>query len=190
MARSCTHDSVSLIGPRFNSFVEDFVLLLLSSHQTLLLVEKIPFQYLRKWVWIQFFLFCIPTFEAPPSESEISLSEECASTCISRSSRSSVKRCSQTRMPCVGSSLFLSSEKMCVLGHGFFVACLSGTVSIGFPHACLSLRVVTGSDKSPNFLELFDWSVDLDVEDELCCWNMMTVLVRQEVRSCPLPFFK
>ena len=40
-----------------------------------------------------------------------------------------------------------------MLVHGVPVTCLSGCVSIGFPHARLSLRVVTGSDNSPNFLE-------------------------------------
>ena len=40
-------------------------------------------------------------------------------------------------------------------GSRFPVACLSGSVSIGFPHACLSLRVVTGSDNSPNYWNNF-----------------------------------
>ena len=72
----------------------------------------------------------------------------------SRSSRLAVKSCFQTRMPCVGSSLFISFA-----GSRFPVACLLWSVSIGFPHACLSLRVVTGSGISPNFL--------LDVEDKM-----------------------
>ena len=65
-------------------------------------------------------------------------------------------------MPCVGSSLFVSSA-----GSRFPVACLSWSVSIGFPHACSSLQVVTGSDNVANFLKWFDGSVDLDVEDKL-----------------------
>ena len=46
-------------------------------------------------------------------------------------------------------------------GSRFPVACLSGSVSIGFPHACLSLRVVTGSDNGPDFsgiILLICWS--------------------------------
>ena len=67
-----------------------------------------------------------------------------------------VKGCNQTGMPCVGSSLFISFA-----GSRFPVACLSWSVSIGFPHACLPLRVVTGSDSSPTFSEiigLIRWS--------------------------------
>ena len=111
------------------------------------------FRFLWKYAWTLCFRYCVSTFEASPSESEITLSEECASTRASRSSRFSVKGCHQTGMPCVGSSLFVSSA-----GSRFPVACLSWSVSIGFPHACLSLRVVTGSDHGPNFLEQLDWS--------------------------------
>ena len=107
------------------------------------------FRSLVKWVPILCCRFCVSTFVASPSESEFSLSEECASTCASRSSRLTVKGCNQTRMPCVGSSLFISFA-----GSRFTVVCLSWSVSIGFPHACLSLRVVTGSNDVPNFLEL------------------------------------
>ena len=82
--------------------------------------------------------------------------------CASKSSWLTVKGCNQTSMPCVRSSLFISFA-----GSRFPVAYLSWTVSIGFPHACLSLRVVTGSNDVPNFLEQLDWSVDLDVEDKL-----------------------
>ena len=60
-----------------------------------------------------------------------SLSEECASTCASKSSRLTVKGYNQTRMPCVGSSFFISFA-----GSRFLVVCLSESVSIGFP-ACM-----------------------------------------------------
>ena len=92
-------------------------------------------------------VFCVSTSEASPSESEFVLSEESASKCASRSSRLTVKGCNQTGMPCVGSLLFISFA-----GSRFSVACLSWSVSTGFPHARLSLRVVTGSDNGPNFL--------------------------------------
>ena len=52
-------------------------------------------------------------------------------------------------MPCVGSSLFISFA-----GSRFSVASLSWSVNIGFAHACLSLRVVTGSNSVPNFSEI------------------------------------
>ena len=91
-----------------------------------------------------------------------SLSEECANTCVSRSCRLTVKGCSQSGMPCFGSSLFVSFA-----GPRIPEACLSRPVSIGFPHACLSLRVDTGSDNVPKFLQQLDWSVDLDIEDKM-----------------------
>ena len=55
-------------------------------------------------------------------------------------------------------------------GSRFPVACLSGSVSIGFPRACLSLRVVTGSDNSPNFLEYFSDPL-ISMLKTNCCWN-------------------
>ena len=64
---------------------------------------------LRKWVWTLCFRFCVSTFEASPSRIEFSLAEECASACVSRFSRLTVKCCYQSGMPCVGSSLFVSS---------------------------------------------------------------------------------
>ena len=112
-----------------------------------------PFRSLWKLVRILCFHFCITTFEASPSESEFSLSDECTSTYISRSSRSTVKGCNQSGIPCAGSSLYNLSEKCSCAGSRLPVACVSGSVSIGFPHACLSLRVVTGSDNSPKCLE-------------------------------------
>ena len=42
-----------------------------------------------------------------------------------------------------------------MLVHSFPSLCLSGSVSIGFPQACLSLRVVTGSDNLSQFSEKF-----------------------------------
>ena len=68
-------------------------------------------------------------------------------------------------MPCVGSSLFISSFSCA--GPRFPEASLSGSVCIGFPHACLSLRVVTGSDDVSDSPEELDWSFGLDVEAEL-----------------------
>ena len=65
-------------------------------------------------------------------------------------------------MPCVGSSLFISFA-----GSRFPVACLSWSVSVGFPHACMSLRVAAGSANVPNFLEWLEWSFDLDFEDKM-----------------------
>ena len=133
------HGSVSVIVPRFTAFAEDFVLcccqvtiLFWSQNGSLLVFAE---------AWTLCFRFCVSTFETSPSESEFSLSEECASTCVSRSSRLTVKGCNQTRTPCVGSSLFISFAR-------FTVACLSWSVSIGFPHACLLLRVFTGSQFS------------------------------------------
>ena len=84
-----------------------------------------------------------------------------------RFSRLSVKGCNQSGMLCVGSPLSVSSRKKVYAGSRFPVACLSASVSIGFLHACLSLRVVTGSDNVTHLLEPLDLSVDLDVEDKL-----------------------
>ena len=103
---------------------------------------------------------------------------------FSRSSRWTVTGCTQSRISCVGSSLYMPSENCSHVGSRFPAACLSGSVSIGFPHACLSLRVVTGSDNGPNFSEK-KLSVDLDVEDKLLL-EQMTVQARQVARSCPL----
>ena len=63
----------------------------------------------------------------------------------SRSARLTVKGFNQSGMDCVGSSLFMS-----LAGSRFPMVCLSWSVSIGFRHACLSLRVVTGSNNVPN----------------------------------------
>ena len=56
------------------------------------------FRYLRKWIFILCFHLCVSTFEASPSESEFTLSEEYV-------------RCNSSGIPCVGSSLYISSEK-------------------------------------------------------------------------------
>ena len=92
---------------------------------------------------------CLQFWSSHLSESEFALSEERASTCASRSSRLTVKGCNQTGMPCVGSSSFNS-----LAGSRFPVACLSWSDSIGFPHACLSLRVVTFSQSCSQFSEI------------------------------------
>ena len=97
--------------------------------------------------------------------SGISLSEECAGTCVSRSSRLSLKGCNQSGMPRVGSSSFISST-LCAEPR-FPEACLSGFVCVGFPHACLALRVVIGSDDVSDSPEELDCSFGLDVEAEL-----------------------
>ena len=67
------------------------------------------FRSLEKQLKILCFSLCVTTFEASLSESGFSLSEECAGTCASRSSRLSVKGCYQSGMPCVGSSSSISS---------------------------------------------------------------------------------
>ena len=136
--------------------------LLLSSHHTFSVRRIDLFRFLRKQAWTLCFSFDVSTLEASPSESEFSLSEECASTCASKSSRLTVKGWNQTRMPFVGSSLFISFA-----GSRFSVACFSWSVSVGFPHACMSLRVAAGSANVPNFLKWLDWSFDLDVEDKM-----------------------
>ena len=73
------HDSVSVIVPRFTSFVEDCVLcccqvtiLFCSLNRSLLVFAKVSMNTV-----LQFF---VSTFEASPSESEFVLSEESAST--------------------------------------------------------------------------------------------------------------
>ena len=86
-------------------------------------------------------------------------------TCVSRSSKFSVKGCFQSGTPCVGSCSSISSS-VCAEPR-FPEACLSGFVCIGFPHACLALRVVIGSDDVSDSPEDFDWSFGLDVEAEL-----------------------
>ena len=102
---------------------------------------------------------------------------------FSTSSRLTVTGCTQSRISCVGSSLYMSSENFSHVGSRFPAACLSGSVSIGFPHACLSLRVVTGSDNGPNFSEkIICWSR---------CWRQTAAgtddsLARHEARNCPL----
>ena len=115
------HDSVSVIVPRFTSFVEDFVLCCYQVTIPFLLAEQISFGFCGSEHEHYASFFCVSTFEASPSESEFSLSEERASTCVSKSSGLSVKDCNQTGMPCVGSSLFVSSA-----GSRFTVARLSG----------------------------------------------------------------
>ena len=80
--------------------------------------------------------------------------KECAGTCVSKSSGLSVKSCNQSGMPCVGSSSFISSS-LCA-GPRFPEASLSGSVCIAFPHARLSLRVVTGSGDVSDLPEEFD----------------------------------
>ena len=123
------------------------------------------FRSLGKWVWILRFRFCVSTFEASPSESEISLSEGCAGTCVSRSSGFSVKGCNQSGMSCVGFSSYISFSVSAE--PRLSEACLSGFVCIGFPHACLARRVVIGSVETSDLPEDFDWSFGLDVEAEL-----------------------
>ena len=98
--------------------------------------------------------FLYPTFEASPSEFEISLSKGCAGTYVSRSSRFSVKGCNQSGMPCVGCSSFISSSFRAE--PRFPEARLSGLVCISFPHARLALRVVIGSDDVSDSPEEFD----------------------------------
>ena len=118
------------------------------------------FRFLWKYAWTLCFRYCVSTFEASPSESEIALSEECASTCASRSSRLTVKGCYQHR-----NALRWIFLVHLVCWFTVSVACLSWSVSIGFPHACLSLRVVTGSNHVLHFLKSSAWSFYLDVED-------------------------
>ena len=123
--------------------------------------------------------FCVSTFEASHSESEFSFSKECADTCVSRSPRLSVKGCNQSGMPCVGSSLFISSS-LCADSR-FPEASLSGSVCIGFLHARLSLRDlmmfrIHRKILTDPFVSMWKSS---------CCWKMMTILVRREVRRCP-----
>ena len=87
-------------------------------------------------------------------------------------------------MPCVGSSLFISFA-----GSRFPVACLSWSVSIGFPHACLSLQVVTGSDNVPNFsgfIRLILWSwcwrqpalENVNTTSQMTCFRGATVCTK------------
>ena len=99
------HESVSVIVQGFTSFVEDFVL---RCHQVTKLFcswngsltvssARNPRNFgCQAYVAISVFgevridivlLFRVSTFEASPSESEISLSEECAGTCVCKSSR-------------------------------------------------------------------------------------------------------
>ena len=123
------------------------------------------FRSLRKLVRILCFRFCIPTFETSPSESEISLSEGCASTCISRSSRLTVKDCDQSGMPCVGSSLYIC----CMLVHGFpWPACQDLSASVSRMHAChfkswrdLIIVIILCNNLSDAFSML----------KTNCCWN-------------------
>ena len=68
-----------------------YVRLLQGTLVILVLKHTSQFRSLVKWVLILCFCFCVSTFEASPSESAISLSEECAGTCVSRSSRLSVE---------------------------------------------------------------------------------------------------
>ena len=65
------------------------------------------------------FRFCVSTFEASPSESEISLSEGCAGTCVSRSSRFSVKGCNQSGLAL---DPLRPSRFLCALNHGLFAS--------------------------------------------------------------------
>ena len=113
------HDCVSVIVSRFTSFTENFVIRryqvtkhfcswnrsLTASFGSQAYVAISVFGEVSFNTVLPFFL---STFEASPSESEISLSEECASTCVSRSSRLSVKGCNESGMPCVGTFLFIS----------------------------------------------------------------------------------
>ena len=156
------HEKISVIVPIFTSFVEDFVLccyqitiLFCSQKTSLLFFAEINMNTMLPSLCLHFWSITFRLWV-------LSLSEECASTCVSKSYRFTVKSCTQTRMHCVGSSLFVSSA-----GSRCLVALLSWFVSIGYPHACWSLQIVIGRNNVPNFLEHFDWFVDLDVEDKL-----------------------
>ena len=120
-------------------------------------------------LWWSEYKYCASVFVSPLLKLHLpnlrSLFQRNVRAHVSRFSGFTVKGYNQSGMPCVWSSLFISSS-LCA-GPRFSVACLSWSVSIGFPRACLSLRVVTGSNNVPNFLKLFDWSVDLDVEDKM-----------------------
>ena len=125
------------------------------------------FWFLLNKAWKLCFRFCVSTFEASPSESEFSLSEECASTSVSRSSRFTAMGCNQTRMPCVGSSLFVSSAA------SRFPACMLVTSSCHWIWQCSQFSGI---------IRLFLWS---RCWRQKCCWNMTTILIQREVLSCP-----
>ena len=94
---------------KFRSYTDSVLCSAPSGQVTILLfTEWISFWFLRK-VSKNTVRFCVSTFEGTPSGSEFSLSEECASTCVCRTSRLSVKGCNKAGMRCVGSSLFVSS---------------------------------------------------------------------------------
>ena len=93
--------------------------------------------------------------------------------------------------PYVGS--FLSISSLLCAGQRFPVACLSGSVCIGFSHAVLSLQVVIGANNESSLdLMMFPASRDILTDPSVsmlktsCCWKMMTILVRQgyEVVHC------
>ena len=54
-----------------------------------------------------------------------------------------------------------------------------------FPACMLVRRVVTGSDEVPDSPESNLTDPLVSMCKTSCCWKMMTILVRQEVRSCP-----
>ena len=118
----------------------------------------------------------VSTFEASPSESEISLSEECAGTYVSRSSRLSGKGGNQSGMPCVGSSSFISSS-LCAEPR--------------FPEPASVFRMHAWHFESLLDLMMFrihrkNWTDPLvSMWKPSCCWKMITILVQQEVQCCP-----
>ena len=115
------------------------------------------------------------------SESEFSLSEECASTCASRSSRLTVKGCNQTGMPCIGSSSCVSSSWFTVPRGS---ACHDLSASVSRMHAC-HFESLLDLIVCPIFWN--NWTDRLiSMLKTNCCWNVMTVLMQREVLSCPL----
>ena len=129
-----------------------FCALQFQCHQSLLFVEQISFGICRSeyehWASIFLYLhFCSVTFRIGVR----SFRGMCEHTCAGP--RDSLCRA-------VSNQDYLALDPPCTshlknvshAGSRFPVACWSRSVSIGFPHACLSLRVGTGSD-NPNFLE-------------------------------------
>ena len=79
----------------------------------------------------------------------------------------------------------LCPSRLCSLNRGFPRPAFQESLYIDPSHSGLSLRVVSGSD---DFLahgkNLTDPSISMLKRS--CCWKMMTILVRLDVRSCPL----
>ena len=149
------HDSVMVIVPRFTSFDEDFCALLLSSHQAFLLAEQISFDFWRSEKKYDAPVFVSPLLKRhlpnPSSFFQRNVRARASPGPLDYLSRAvTSQECLAMYLPCP------SCPKKNCSWVTVSVACLSGSISIGFPHAGLSLRVVTEYDNVPNFLERLD----------------------------------